>query len=234
MPPSLRGFLKPLGLAPVDEHAVASYSQEGEDMILRRVFEKRRRGFYVDVGAHHPMRFSNTYWFYRRGWSGLNVDAMPGSMRAFDRKRPRDINVEAAIALEPRELTYFVFNEPALNTLDEALARRRAVGEYRIVETRRVVTRRLRDVLSERLPHGVSIDFMSIDVEGLDLEVAQSNDWARFRPAYLLVEAHGETVEEALASDLSRFLGGVGYRLFAKTVNTLVFRDERRSPSPAG
>jgi hypothetical protein len=232
MPLDLRGLLKPFGLAPFERHAVTSYSQEGEDLILRRVFGKKKRGFYVDVGAHHPRRFSNTYRFYRRGWSGLNIDAMPGSMRAFDRERPRDINVEAAIAREPRELTYFLFNDPALNTLDEELARRRAVGEYRVVETRRVVTRRLRDVLMERMPRGVAIDFMSIDVEGLDLEVALSNDWAMFRPAYLLAEAHGGTVEDALSSELGRFLSEVGYRLFAKTVNTLIFRDERATPAP--
>jgi hypothetical protein len=54
-----------------------SYSQEGEDMILNRIFEFRNSGFYIDVGAHHPMRFSNTYFFYRKGWRGINIDAMP-------------------------------------------------------------------------------------------------------------------------------------------------------------
>jgi hypothetical protein len=225
MPLSLRTLLAPLGLAPREKHAATSYAQEGEDMILRRVFARKKRGFYVDVGAHHPKRFSNTYAFYLRGWSGLNIDAMPGAMRSFERLRPRDINVEAAIALEPTELTYFVFNDAALNTFDEALARRRAVGEYRIVETRRIAARPLKDVLSDRLPPGTAIDFMSIDVEGLDLDVARSNDWSRFRPGIVLVESYGERLEDDLASDLSRFLTGMGYRPFAKTVYTLFFRD---------
>ncbi len=46
-------------------------------MIMRRIFEKLRTGFYVDVGAHHPMLYSNTYYFYKQGWSGINIDAMP-------------------------------------------------------------------------------------------------------------------------------------------------------------
>src|SRR5690349_18351333 len=79
-------------------HWRRSYSQEGEDMVLRRVFEHKAHGFYVDVGAHHPMRFSNTYFFYRRGWRGINIDARPGSKREFDRARPRDINVECGVA----------------------------------------------------------------------------------------------------------------------------------------
>ena len=58
-----------------------SFSQEGEDLVLARIFEGKKNGFYVDIGAHHPTRFSNTHYFYRRGWSGINIDAMPGSMK---------------------------------------------------------------------------------------------------------------------------------------------------------
>lgn len=70
-----------------------SYSQEGEDMILRRIFGSQTSGFYIDVGAHHPKRFSNTYFFYKKGWAGINIDAMPGSMKAFQKVRYRDIEI---------------------------------------------------------------------------------------------------------------------------------------------
>ena len=78
-------------------HSRRAYSQEGEDLILHRVFENQNTGFYVDVGAHHPVRFSNTYFFYLRGWSGINIDAAPGSIRKFAWKRRRDLNLEAAL-----------------------------------------------------------------------------------------------------------------------------------------
>ena len=81
-----------------DSYALKSYSQEGEDMILMRLFENQKMGFYVDVGAHHPKRFSNTYFFYKLGWKGINVDAMPGSMTAFNRIRARDINIEKPVS----------------------------------------------------------------------------------------------------------------------------------------
>jgi len=68
-----------------DGYALKSYSQEGEDMILRRLFEKQNTGFYVDVGAHHPKRFSNTFFFYKKGWRGINIDAMPNSMSLFNK-----------------------------------------------------------------------------------------------------------------------------------------------------
>jgi len=87
-----------------DGYALKSYSQEGEDMILRRLFENQERGLYVDIGAYHPKKFSNTYFFYRAGWIGINVDAMPGSMKKFRSRRPRDINIEAAISDKREEL----------------------------------------------------------------------------------------------------------------------------------
>ena len=52
-----------------------SFSQEGEDLLIDRMFDGQSVGFYVDVGAHHPTRFSNTYLLYLRGWRGINIDA---------------------------------------------------------------------------------------------------------------------------------------------------------------
>lgn len=77
-----------------------SYAQQGEDLILREMLAYAQSGFYVDVGAHHPFRFSNTYLFYKQGWRGINIDAMPGSMKLFDRFRPRDINIQCGVAYE--------------------------------------------------------------------------------------------------------------------------------------
>lgn len=74
-----------------------SYSQSGEDRALYRYFERQDNGFYVDVGAHHPFRFSNTCIFYARGWRGINIDAMPQSMALFRKYRKNDINLEVAI-----------------------------------------------------------------------------------------------------------------------------------------
>jgi hypothetical protein len=71
-----------------DGYAIKSYSQEGEDMILQRIFENQPCGFYVDVGAHHPKRFSNTYFFYKKGWRGINIEAMVGSRQLFNKMRP--------------------------------------------------------------------------------------------------------------------------------------------------
>src|SRR6185437_4393165 len=75
-----------------------SFSQEGEDLVLAREFEGKTKGFFVDVGAHHPIRFSNTFKFYLQGWRGINIDAMPGSIAFHARVRLEDINLEVPIS----------------------------------------------------------------------------------------------------------------------------------------
>lgn len=82
----------------ITRFGVTSYALQGEDLILREMLHSAQKGFYVDVGAHHPFRFSNTYYFYKRGWSGINIDAMPNSMALFKRFRPRDINIECGVS----------------------------------------------------------------------------------------------------------------------------------------
>jgi FkbM family methyltransferase len=214
------------GLEKLDPYVNLAYSQDGEDMILRRIFERQQSGFYVDVGAHHPFRFSNTCYFYRRGWRGINIDPNPDAIAAFRRDRPSDINVCVGISDTVGSLSFHFFNEPALNTFDADLAAERARSPgYRLVETRSVPVRRLDDLLAEFLPSGRSIDFLSIDVEGLDLSVLRSNDWSRFRPCILLVEAHERAVLAIESDPINLFAVDAGYRLIAKTLNTLIYED---------
>src|SRR5438093_4691896 len=159
-----------------------SFSQEGEDLIVDRLFEGRKTGFYVDVGAHHPVRFSNTHRFYRRGWRGINIEPDPEAIALFQKRRKRDTNVACGVAATEGRRTYFMFNEPALNSFDQALSEQRQNNRYRIVATKQIPVRPLSHILCEFLPPGVHIDFMSVDVEGYDLEVLRSNNWSQFRP----------------------------------------------------
>ena len=210
-----------------DGYALKSYSQEGEDMILRRLFEKQKTGFYVDVGAHHPKRFSNTQFFYKKGWKGINIDAMPNSMSLFNKLRPRDINLEIPVSDKKQKLTYYMFNEPALNGFSKELAEKRASKNgYKIISVKDMETSTLEEILEKHLPHGQEIDFMSIDVEGLDLQVLKSNNWKRFRPKFVLVEILGSSINDIANSKEYKYLSGVGYEVFAKTVSTVIFRRE--------
>ena len=204
-----------------------SFSMEGEDEILRHVFiNKTTPGFYVDVGAHHPSRFSNTYKFYQEGWRGINIDPIPGVMESFAKIRPRDINLEVAIAGESGSLTYYMFNDSALNTLDPLVAKKHdGPNGYNIIKTKEIRTRPLGDVLSEYMPAGQIIDFLTVDVEGMDMEVLRSNDWSRFKPEVVLAEdLNARSIGQAMESPVVHYLSTLGYEFFAKTIVTMFFR----------
>ncbi len=210
-----------------------SYSQDGEDMVLRALLEhlpKDYRGFFVDVGAHHPVRFSNTYHFYRKGWRGINIDATPGSMRPFGWARRRDINLELGIGAEKGNLTFYCFDEPALNTLSEQVAQERAAGgRYKITKKVEIPVLPLQEVLQQHLPGGTQIDFLSVDVEGMDEMVLRSNDWQAFRPTFVLAEdTHFDPNDgKPHASGVYAFLHEQGYEMVAKTPRTLIFKNLR-------
>jgi len=207
---------------------VRSWSQEGEDRVLARFFEGKGTGFYVDIGAHHPFRFSNTCLMHRRGWRGINIDATPGSMAAFRRHRPNDINLEIGIAETSDTAKFFMFDEPALNTFDEELARQYDRPPWRLNRTIDVPLRPLRDVMIEHCRAGQQIDLLTIDVEGRDVSVLRSHDWDAFRPHIVLVEALGVKTLALRDDPGFLFMRSQEFEPFAKTVNTVMYVDSRR------
>lgn len=206
-----------------DPYKVASWSQAGEDMVLRHIFETQSCGFYVDVGAHHPLRYSNTFHFYRLGWRGINIDATPGSMDLFKVMRPRDINVEAAIFDSKRQMTFYQFNDPAVSTFDPALAKERDGIIWKLIGQCELETQPLAEILATHLPADQAIDFLSIDVEGMDEQVLRSNDWQRYRPRVVVIETLGQDVGQVMESAPAAFLRAQGYSLLAKTAHTAFF-----------
>jgi FkbM family methyltransferase len=205
-----------------DIYAVKSYAQEGEDLILSRIFNNKLNGFYVDVGAHHPHRFSNTNLFYIKGWNGINIEPNPNSFFAFCKLRPRDINLQVGISTERGYLRYYSYDEQALNTFDKNTVSNLELTTYKLQETLEIPVERLDYLLDKYLPSDQTIDFLTIDVEGFDFQVLQSNDWTKYKPKCVLVEVRNLSLEKVLVCDIFLFMKTHGYELFAKTFNTLI------------
>ena len=208
----------------LNSHENIYFSQEGEDVILRRIFEDQKNGFYIDIGAHHPKRFSNTYYFYDRGWEGINIDATPGSMKIFQKFRPRDINLEIAISEKEQLLTYFMFNEPALNSFSKSLSDKRQNEKCYIEKTISIPSFPLSTILNKHLPPEQIINFLSVDVEGLDLQVLTSNDWNKYRPKVVLAEVLGASLNTIKQDPVYKYLTNQGYILFSKLIHTCIFK----------
>jgi FkbM family methyltransferase len=210
------------------EFGRVSFSQEGEDLILDRLFNNKAEGFYVDVGAHHPMRFSNTYSFYLRGWQGINIDAMPGSMKTFQTVRPKDVNLELAISNTSEEMTLYVFEETALNTFCRDVAEEYIRQGWPLRFKKQITMQRLSDVLDRYLPKNQAIDFLNIDAEGLDFEVLTSNNWEKYEPTVVLIEELDRNFDHLYDSKVVRFMKSRGYELYCKAVNTLIFGNKAK------
>ena len=201
-------------------------------MILARIFGQQEHGFYVDVGAYHPQMISNTYYFYLQGWKGINIDAMPGSMDLFKQTRPNDINLEIPISNVKQSLTYYTFNHSNLNGFSKELAIERngwKVGDWeaKLISEIDLQTFTLSEVLDEYLTSNQDIDFLNIDVEGLDYQVLESNNWQKYRPKIVLIEdLEMSVMNQANEGQVTSFMYKQGYQLYGKAIYTLIFKRE--------
>ena len=199
------------------------FSQEGEDLLLKRIFGDQRDGFYVDVGAHHPQRFSNTYWAYQLGWSGLNIDAAPGFTEPFNKARPRDINISRCITETVGPVEFFIFRETALNTSNVKRSSQVHGWTGEIAEIVTVRGEPLGKILHEYVPKSVAtIDFMSIDIEGAEMSALRSNDWEAFKPRVLILEALGHTLMDLDSSLAVQFAQSLGFTPVAMLYHSVV------------
>lgn len=214
-------ILKEYNLLP---YGTISYSQEGEDLILARYFEGKRAGFYIDIGAHHPIRFSNTYKLYLNKWSGINIDAAPGSMNLFNRIRPRDINIEAVISNTKTTVNYYIFNEPALNTISDEIAEQKSrIPGFRIEKIVRMETVEINSLMEKNIPPDKRIDLLTIDIEGMDTIVLKDWNFDRYKPELIIIEIKDFYLSDDY--DLIKFLESKNYVFYAKTVNSVIFKN---------
>lgn len=202
-----------------------SYSQHGEDLILRAIFGPKLKGFYVDIGAHHPCYLSNTHYFYRRGWRGINIDPMPNCMAAFRRVRKRDVNLEYALSDKQEELTLYLFNNRCVNTLSsEYAASLQQDQAIELLGEKKITTKTLAEVLDAHLPGGTSIDFLSLDAEMFDLAILKGNNWEKYRPSVILVETQGFSLSDPNQNEIYQFLIKQNYGLVYIAMGNLFFQ----------
>jgi len=204
-----------------------SYSQYGEDMMLKSFIEAEYpvgyKGFYVDIGAHHPFRFSNTAHFYKKGWHGINIEPTPTLIKKFYSLRRRDININAAVGNSDEPLLFYLFNEPALNSFDKELSLCRETDRYKIIDIIEIPLEKISSILDKNLPEGTEITFMTVDAEGWDFEVLESNDWLKYRPKFILVEDDTD-LDSIMSSKVYNYLKEKEYQLIGKTLITSIYK----------
>jgi FkbM family methyltransferase len=166
---------------------IISYAQNREDVWLARVFKDQKRGFYVDIGAAHPVWDSVTKYFYDQGWTGVNVEPWAASFNEILFFRPRDINLQVAVSnFEGTAAFHGLPENPALSSLSSAqVAKHGSAGAPQSVDVPVTTLNRLFEIhVGDR-----QVDFLKIDVEGYEKEVIEGGDFKKFRPKVIIVEA---------------------------------------------
>jgi len=200
-----------------------TFSQEGEDLIIEEIFDRKKNGFYIDIGAFHPFRFSNTALFYENGWRGINVDPAPGTKKLFDFYRPRDLNLECAVGKNISKVSLFIFDEPALNTCcdirSRTLCAQTTFKKISKVEVNQVTLEAIFEKASGR-----QIDFLSIDVEGKELEILESADWIKNRPELIVLEILDTKILQLNNNPCIKFLIDRNYEPKTKSLRTVILK----------
>jgi FkbM family methyltransferase len=214
----------------IPKEAQIGFSQFGEDLVIWAALENRgqlNNGFYVDVGAFDPFRFSNTALLHMlRGWRGVNVDAAEATIAAFNIQRPGDTNVHSPVSDVEEEVTFYEYSHGAVNTIDPKMVDRYAKTSNSPFKVRREIATRTRrlDNIMENIPD-IPSDFglLSIDCEGVDHRVLLSMNWNRFRPHIVAIESHGFSLANMSKSPTYAFLTEKGYRLISHVFVTSIY-----------
>ena len=203
-----------------------SYAQNQEDVLLNRVFPARVPGFYVDVGASHPVVGSVTKHFYDAGWQGVNVEPALAFFDALRADRDRDVNLNIGLSDEPGTLAFC--EAPGTLAGGSTFAAQEAARLRAGVPCtdRTVEVRTLAQVCDVHVGDRV-IDFMSIDTEGFEARVIAGGDWNRWRPRVVVVEATRPRTSIPTHDAWEPLLLGARYRFaFFDGLNRFYVREE--------
>lgn len=220
----LRNFLSKIKRKISDDHKV-SFSQCGEDIIVAHIFMVlgQKQINYLDIGAHSPTYLSNTHYFYLQGSRGVCVEADPALIPAFQRQRPDDVCLNVGVGISEGEADFYVMSAPTLNTFSKEEAERyQSYGKHRIEDVVKIPLRTVNNIISENFDG--SPDYVSLDVEGMDLDILKSFDFLKYRPQVFCIETltYVEDKKERKITEIIEFMQQQGYFVYADTyINTL-------------
>ncbi len=202
-----------------------SFAQCGEDLITRFIFDvlKIKRPTYLDIGAYHPYKFSNTALFYSLGSSGINVEPNPILFKKFLRLRRRDVNLNLGIHTSRENVDFYIIEPPTLSTFSSDEAHNYALQGFPTRLTMTVPTTTI-SALLENYCNNIFPDFLSLDVEGMDFSLLQTMDLSKSSPKVLCVEtiSFSTSGQGKKKAEIFSLLDSLGYFSYADTyINTI-------------
>lgn len=170
----------------IDPKAIISYAQYNEDLILLALLHDVKKGFYVDVGANYAVTDSVTKLFYDKDWAGINIEPIKSLHQQLEIERPRDTNLQCGIGDKAGETSFREYlgasGHSTFSVQQKNIETDKKYKDYK------VPIKTLSQIFSENTVK--DIHFLKIDVEGYEYEVVAGNDWSKYRPEIVCIEAN--------------------------------------------
>ena len=194
-----------------------SYAHTEEDLYILKKF-KNKKGFYVDVGCHHPTRLNNCHLLYKNGWNGINIDISNLSIKLFNLVRKKDININMAVSLKKKKVRFYY---DKLISFYISLNKRKELDRFREIKSNT-----LTNIIDKTKYKDQKIDFLSIDTEGKDLEVLKSLNFERYNPKYICIEIYSDKNRSFNIKNnpIYKHLGKKNYQLLLNKKENYIFK----------
>lgn len=204
---------------------VMSYAQNMEDIHLAALLDADRPGFYIDVGGGHVVADNVSFFFYEKGWRGIVVEPQSALASAYRTVRPRDVIVEALAGQAPGDMAFHQADQ--YHGLSTTIAGNAAIAADKGVSStvKRLPVTTLAALCAAHAP--AQIDFLKVDVEGAEADVLAGNDWTRFRPRVVVIEAVAPWTMADASASFEPILIAAGYHFaFFDNLNRFYIANE--------
>lgn len=196
-----------------------SFSQHGEDHLIDKIIKKKKFGKFVDVGCHNPIRFSNTFFFYKkRNWTGICIDPQDNYKKLYRLFRPKDKFINCGIGLRRKKLVFYKFNPSTLSTFSGKNAKKYIKIGYKLIDKKKIYTYPLKELIKS------NFDLLSIDTEGYEMDVLRSINWNKAKPKIIIIETNLHMDDDRKQRiKITNYLKGKKYKLIYHNIVNSIF-----------
>ena len=193
-----------------------AYSHWGVDLIITKLLNSKNKGIYIDVGCHHPFLNNHSYLLYKSGWKGINIDIDYNSIDMFNFFRKSDVNIQTAVTDHKGEVDLFFYhNRAAKNTISKEFG-------SDANEKKKINSDTLNNIIENSKFKNSKIDFVSIDVEGNEMNVLNGFNLKKYKPKLILLEFIIPNKKEFYEKDINEITNSEVYKFMIKNDYKLI------------